>query len=201
MQIYNDKQLWLLKNPGYGLWLNTCLCGKRHHRLGKEKSGVCCRRQFVYVHIIEEPHATCQARRENIRSTGVRVERSLQPYAVGDDTALSFQQPISETNSHFNSRFRKQGKSVAAFVAELCTLAEFCNYRDSLEIRDRIVCGIMHACTVKSNRGCWQRSPTLKRTVEIAQGMETALKNAKELSQQEADCNEPDFAIAERSAH
>ena len=94
----------------------------------------------------------------------------------------------SETiqRSRFNSRFRKQGESVAAFVAELRALAEFCNYGDSLEnmIRDRIVCGIMHS---KIQQKLLAEKPdTLKRAVEIAQGMETALKNAKELSQQEA---------------
>ena len=44
----------------------------------------------------------------------------------------------------FNSRIRKSGESVAAFVAELRALAEFCNFGDTLEVmlQDRIVCGI-----------------------------------------------------------
>ena len=45
----------------------------------------------------------------------------------------------------FHSRIRRQGESVGAFVAELRSLAEFCNFKDTLEVlmlRDRIVCGI-----------------------------------------------------------
>ena len=93
----------------------------------------------------------------------------------------------SETvqRSRFNSRCRKPGESVAQFVAELRALAEFCNYGDSLEkmIRDRVVCGIMNS---KIQQKLLAEKPeTLKRAVEIAQGVETALKNAKELAQKE----------------
>ena len=44
----------------------------------------------------------------------------------------------------FHSRTRRPGESVGVFVAELRSLAEFCNFRDTLEVmlRDRIVCGI-----------------------------------------------------------
>ena len=44
----------------------------------------------------------------------------------------------------FHSRSRKPGESVATFVAELRSYAEFCNFGDTLEamIRDRLVCGI-----------------------------------------------------------
>ena len=93
----------------------------------------------------------------------------------------------SETvqRSCFNSRFRKSDESVSTFVAELCALAEFCNFGDSLDnmIRDRVVCGIMNS---KIQQKLLAEKPmTLKRAVEIAQGMETASKNAKELAQQE----------------
>ena len=87
--------------------------------------------------------------------------------------------------SRFNSRCRKPGESVAQFVSELRALAEFSNYGDSLEkmIRDRVVCGIMNS---KIEQKLLAEKPeTLKRAVEIAQGMETALKNAKELAQKE----------------
>ena len=44
----------------------------------------------------------------------------------------------------FHTRFRKAGESVTAFVSELCSIAKYCNFRDTLKImlRDRIVCGI-----------------------------------------------------------
>ena len=44
----------------------------------------------------------------------------------------------------FHSCFRNAGESVATYVAELRSLAEFCNFGQTLEamLRDRIVCGI-----------------------------------------------------------
>ena len=44
----------------------------------------------------------------------------------------------------FNSRSRKEGESVAAYVAELRRLAEFCNFGTTLVkmLRDRLVWGI-----------------------------------------------------------
>ena len=42
---------------------------------------------------------------------------------------------------HFNSRVRQLNKTIAAFVAELRKLSEFCNFRDKLDemLRNRIV--------------------------------------------------------------
>ena len=44
----------------------------------------------------------------------------------------------------FHSRFRNPGESVATFVSEIRSLAEFCNFGPALEemLCDRIVCGI-----------------------------------------------------------
>ena len=74
---------------------------------------------------------------------------------------------------------------MATFVSELHSLAKFCNFEATLDnmLRDRIVCGI-------NNRKIQQRllaekTLTLAKTIELAQGLETAVKNAKELSQQE----------------
>lgn len=95
----------------------------------------------------------------------------------------------SETvqRSRFNSRFRKPGESVATFVAELRALAEFCNYGSSLDkmIRDRVVCGIMNGKIQAKLLAENPETLSLKRAVEIAQSLETASKNAKELAQQE----------------
>lgn len=52
----------------------------------------------------------------------------------------------SETvqRSWFHSRFRKPGETVATFVSELSSLAEFCNFGTSLYdmLRERLICGI-----------------------------------------------------------
>ena len=44
----------------------------------------------------------------------------------------------------FNSRFRRDGETVAQFLAELRNLARYCDYGQSLDdmLRDRLVCGI-----------------------------------------------------------
>ena len=44
----------------------------------------------------------------------------------------------------FHSRNRKDGESVAAYVAELRKLTEHCGFGDTLNdmLRDRLVCGI-----------------------------------------------------------
>ena len=69
----------------------------------------------------------------------------------------------------FNSRFRKPGESIAAFIAELRALAEFCNFGDMLEamLRDRIVCGI--------NDDSIQRRLLSESKLDYAKAVETAL--------------------------
>ena len=46
---------------------------------------------------------------------------------------------------HFNSRVRISGKSVANYLPELRTLAQYCNFGETLEnmLRDRLVVGII----------------------------------------------------------
>ena len=52
----------------------------------------------------------------------------------------------SEIVQHFkfNSRFRHSGKSVSTYIAELRGLAEFWNFKGTLEVmlKDKLVCGI-----------------------------------------------------------
>ena len=91
----------------------------------------------------------------------------------------------SETvqRARFNSRSRKPGESVATFVAELRSLAEFCNYGATLEVmlRDRLTCGI-NSLKIQQKLLA-EKTLTLAKAVELAQSMETAAKNAKELAQ------------------
>ena len=91
----------------------------------------------------------------------------------------------SETvqRSKFHSRVRRQGESVAEFVAELRSLAEFCNFGTSLNdmLRDRLVCGINSSKI--QQRLLAEKDLTLDKAVDLALGMETATKNVKELAQ------------------
>ena len=91
----------------------------------------------------------------------------------------------------FHSRFRKPGESVTAFVSELLSIAKFCNFRDMLEtmLRDCIVCGINDS--IIQRRLLSEKELSFKTAfacvscvtaLELAQGMELAAKNVRELS-------------------
>ena len=81
----------------------------------------------------------------------------------------------------FNSRSRKAGESVSAYVAELRRLAQYCNYGDTLDkmLRDRIVWGINDEATQK--KLLQVKDLTYAKAVSVAQGFETADKNLKEM--------------------
>ena len=81
----------------------------------------------------------------------------------------------------FNSRSRKEGESVADFVAQLKQLSEHCQFGDSLNdmLRNRIVCGIndqriQHRLLLESDL-------TLTKAMELLLAMESADKDANTL--------------------
>ena len=81
----------------------------------------------------------------------------------------------------FHSRSRKQGESVATYIAELKRLAEDCKFGEFLEqmLRDRIVCGINDPRIQR--RLLAERELTYKSAFELAQSMETADQNTNDL--------------------
>lgn len=66
-------------------------------------------------------------------------------------------------------------ESVANYVAELRSLADYCNFGESLEamLRDRLMCGINDAGI--QTRLLAEAKLTYKRALEIAKGQETAI--------------------------
>ena len=83
------------------------------------------------------------------------------------------------------SRSRHAGESVATFSAELKRLLEHFNFGDVLQdmLRDRLVCGIQDQRTQR--RLYFQRSDlTLQKAFEVAQAIESAESQVKELQQQ-----------------
>ena len=81
----------------------------------------------------------------------------------------------------FNSRVRKEGESVADFVAQLRQLSEHCQFGDTLSdmLRDRIVCGINDQ---RIQRGLLAESDlTLTKAMELSLAMESADKDADTL--------------------
>ena len=81
----------------------------------------------------------------------------------------------------FHRRTQKEGESVAQYLAELRKLSERCAFRDYLDeaLRDRLVCGLQSEAIQR--RLLAEADLTLKKALEIAQGMEAANKQASEL--------------------
>ena len=81
----------------------------------------------------------------------------------------------------FNSRSRKEGETVADYVAELRRLAEFCNYGNTLDkmLRDRLVWGVRNAGIQKKLLG--ETELALAKAIQMAQSMETAERNLREM--------------------
>ena len=81
----------------------------------------------------------------------------------------------------FNTRNQAEGESIATYLAALRTLAEHCEYRDSLKdmLRDRLVCGVLHEGTQK--RLLYEKDLTYQKAVELAQSIELAEKDMKDI--------------------
>ena len=109
------------------------------------------------------------------QSTYKTLRNLLSPDKPGDrsvDTLSKHYKPAPSEiveRFRFNSRIRRPGESIAAFVAELRALAEFYNFGDKLEVmlRDRIVCGI--------NDDSIQRRLLSESRLDYAKAVETAL--------------------------
>ena len=81
----------------------------------------------------------------------------------------------------FNLRIRRKGESVASYVSKLQDLAQFCNYGESLEtmLRDRLVCRISDESIQR--RLLAESTLTFKKAFKLAQGMEAASKDVREM--------------------
>ena len=82
---------------------------------------------------------------------------------------------------HFHRRNQHVGESIADYMAELRRLSTHCQLEAYLEqaLRDRLVCGLRSESIQK--RLLAETELTLKRALELAQGMEAADRNAKSL--------------------
>ena len=81
----------------------------------------------------------------------------------------------------FNSRSRKQGESVATFVADLRRLSEYCKFGNSLVemLRDRLICGINN--DQMQRRLLAESKLNFEKAYELSQAMEMADHDAREL--------------------
>ena len=81
----------------------------------------------------------------------------------------------------FHSRTQRPGETVAAFIAELRQLSEFCEFGATPEnmLRDRLVCGI--ASSAIQRRLLAELDLTLKKAQDLAQAIESADKGSTEI--------------------
>ena len=123
-----------------------------------------------------------------------RLRNLLSPAKLGDtpykDLVDAMKKHVNPTPSvtvqrfKFNSRVRRAEETVSTYVSELRSIAEHCNFGESLDdmLRDRLVCGINEEQTQR--RLLAESKLTLKRALEIAQSLETAAQNVQALQGQ-----------------
>ena len=140
-----------------------------------------------------------------ISSMGQKAYKILRNIvAPNKPTDVSFKNLVSAMTSHFspppseivqrfrfNSRVRKQGETVAAYIAELRALSEYCNYGDTLEsmLRDRLVCGVNDVQIQK--RLLAEDKLTFKKALDISLALEAATKDTKQLQAASATPGNP----------
>ena len=86
----------------------------------------------------------------------------------------------------FNTRVRRSGETIAAFVAKLRHLTEHCDFGASLDdmLRDRLVCGIEDNRI--QHRLLAEPSLTLQKAFDLALALESADRNAQDLQKSQA---------------
>ena len=83
----------------------------------------------------------------------------------------------------FHTMVRSPRESIATFVAGLRSVGQHCGFGDALEdmIRDRLVCGVNDDRIQRRLLAERETKLDFKRALELAQGMEMADKNSREL--------------------
>ena len=95
----------------------------------------------------------------------------------------------------FHTRVRRPGETVAQYVSELRAIAEFCKFGDGRQaaleemLRDRLVCGIGDE-RIQAKLMAEDDDLTYKKAMSIAQSMEAAAKNIKELQKPDGSGSE-----------
>ena len=87
----------------------------------------------------------------------------------------------------FHSRLQKEGESIAEYVSELRKLSEHCKFEGMLDdmLRDRLVCGVRDMRIQR--RLLAEPDLKFKKAFELAQAVEIADQNAKDLQQPKAN--------------
>ena len=101
----------------------------------------------------------------------------------------------------FHRRQQAEGESIAEYMAELRRLTTHCKFENTVDyleesLRDRFVCGLRTESTRK--RLLTEKNLTFTTALEIAQSLETALKDAQQLKGEAsgASCTQCDVTKA-----
>ena len=86
----------------------------------------------------------------------------------------------------FYNRNRKEGESIAKFVAALREIAKYCDYKETqnMMLRDRLVCGVNHRGI--QTRLLAEKELTFEKALEIALSVEAAEEDVKQLQKSSA---------------
>ena len=132
--------------------------------------------------------------------------------APNKPTDVSYQELVDLVHNHlnatpslivqrfkFNSRTQQPGESIASYVAEIRRLSEHCGYGQSLDemLRDCLVCGMGQVRT--QQRLLAEVDLTFEKAMKIAQAMELAERDAKELQQAGPHPVEPVHKVSDRA--
>ena len=139
----------------------------------------------------------------SLRQEAYKILRNI--VAPNKPIDVSFKNLASAMTSHFcpppseivqrfwfNSRVRKEGETVAAYIAELRGLSEYCNYGDMLDsmLPDRFVCGINDVQIQKrllaedvqiQKRLLAEDKLIFKKALDISLALEAVTKDTKQL--------------------
>ena len=148
--------------------------------------------QFFKANSIEGKPKKCSVLLSMIGSKAYKVSKSLvSPDKPGD---REFDELVQTLGKHYNPatseivqrhkfhmRLSGTSESVSLYVSELQSIAEYCNFRSTLNLmpRDKLVCGIQDNATQR----CLLAEPdlTFVKALQIAQVTEAASKDVKEL--------------------
>ena len=148
--------------------------------------------QYLMANEVVSPEKKRAVLLSSVGASTYKLIRNLtSPYPPGSRT---YKEIIDLVRDHFNpkpsvivqrlkfhTRTRLPGESVAAFMAQLRQLSEFCEFGDKLNemLRDRLVCGINDSRIQR--RLLSEPELTPKKGFELAQALETVDKDAREV--------------------
>jgi len=95
---------------------------------------------------------------------------------------------------------QQDGESVSVYVSELRALAQYCNFRDTLDVmlRDRIICSINEQQIQKKLLA--EKALTFDKAMKIALAVESVTKGARDIISGMSDST-PVHNVSDKTTH